>query len=461
MRPTLRLALRAAVLLLVAAPAAPAVALADTTTPDFSLSASPSSLSTGGQSASTSIRVAPSNGFAEAVTFSVGPVPTGLSASFNPTTSTTGTTLTFTPTVSCPSSGTVTVTGTAASGLTRTVQVSVVAPVCDFGIGVNPSSLSVAQGGTGLVTVLTAPQTGFSGGVTFSVTGLPTGVTAAFNPTSVPAGQSTTLTLTVAADAPATAGSVPVTVTGMAGSIAARATVALTVTATTGPSFTLSASPSSLTVPVGASATSAITVVPSGGFSGTVTFSISSSGVPASVSPTASTTGTTLTVRVPDLPGPIPSDPVPVTVTGTSGGLTRTVTVLVRETANGGGTGGVTATPVVASNSAFFNELDLRLANTGALSSMSLTITVQRTTGVAFSGQYNTVGGQIVQTNSSTASAITYTFTLASGQTLAPGANWTFAAQASGTGTAHPTSGDTFTVSYTTGGASFTQTGHF
>ena len=31
----------------------------------------------------------------------------------------------------------------------------------------------------------------------------------------------------------------------------------------------------------------------------------------------------------------------------------------------------------------------------------------------------------------------------------------------SGSGTVHPTTGDTFTVSYTIGGASFTQSGHF
>jgi len=121
----------------------------------------------------------------------------------------------------------------------------------------------------------------------------------------------------------------------------------------------------------------------------------------------------------------------------------------------------VTVTPVVNSNSAFFNELDLKLANTGSLTALTITLTVQRTTGVSFSGQFNTVGGQILQSNSSTSTAITYTFTLASGQTLGVGSGWTFAAQASGNGTVHPTSGDTFTVTYTTGGASFTQTGHF
>jgi len=92
---------------------------------------------------------------------------------------------------------------------------------------------------------------------------------------------------------------------------------------------------------------------------------------------------------------------------------------------------------------------------------LSVTIVVQRTTGVSFSGQYNTVGGQITQSNSSTSSAVTYVFTLNSGQTLGPGTNYTFAAQTSGNGTTHPVSGDTYTVTYTTGGKSYSQSGNF
>jgi hypothetical protein len=51
---------------------------------------------------------------------------------------------------------------------------------------------------------------------------------------------------------------------------------------------------------------------------------------------------------------------------------------------------------------------------------------------------------------------VTYTFTLASGQRLGAG-TFTFAAQSSGSGTAHPTAGDTFTVTSSAGSLS----GHF
>jgi hypothetical protein len=124
------------------------------------------------------------------------------------------------------------------------------------------------------------------------------------------------------------------------------------------------------------------------------------------------------------------------------------------------GNGGVTMS-VINSNSAFFDDEGVKLANTGAITALTVTITVQATTGVTFSGQYNTVGGSILQSHSSTASAITYQYTLAAGQTLSPGTGWLFDAQMGGTGTLHPTSGDTFTVTYTTGGAAFTQSGHF
>jgi len=86
---------------------------------------------------------------------------------------------------------------------------------------------------------------------------------------------------------------------------------------------------------------------------------------------------------------------------------------------------------------------------------------VQRTTGVSYSGMYNTVGGQVTQANSSTTAAITYQFTLNAGQTLPASTGRTFAVQTSGNGSLHPTAGDLYTVTYTSGGQSFTTSGHF
>jgi hypothetical protein len=126
------------------------------------------------------------------------------------------------------------------------------------------------------------------------------------------------------------------------------------------------------------------------------------------------------------------------------------------------GNGNVTVTPAVTNSTNFFNEQNVRIQNAGALTALSVTLVVRRTPGVSASGQFNTVGGgRITQSNTSTPSLITYQFTLASGQTLSASSNAVFAAQTQGSGTAHPTAGDSYTVSYTTGGQSFTQSGTF
>jgi hypothetical protein len=105
--------------------------------------------------------------------------------------------------------------------------------------------------------------------------------------------------------------------------------------------------------------------------------------------------------------------------------------------------------------------LQLRVNNTATLTALTVTVVVARTTGINYSGAYNTVGGQITQSNSSTSTAITYTFTLNAGQTLTAATGRLFAMQLSGTGTAHPTSGDTYTVTYTSGGTTQSVSGTF
>jgi chitin-binding protein len=124
-------------------------------------------------------------------------------------------------------------------------------------------------------------------------------------------------------------------------------------------------------------------------------------------------------------------------------------------------TGGVTVTKAVAANSAWYNELQVRLANTAPITAMTVTVVAQRTTGTSYSGQYNTVGGQFTQSNASTTSTVTYTWTLSAGQTVGAGSGRTFAAQLGGSGSVHPVTGDTWTVNYTTGGVARTQTGTF
>jgi subtilase family serine protease len=101
------------------------------------------------------------------------------------------------------------------------------------------------------------------------------------------------------------------------------------------PSFTLSASPSSVTITQGGSGTSTITVTDLGGFSGSVTLAASGlpSGVTAGFSPNPTTGTSTLTLTV---SATATTGTSTVTITGTSGSLTATTTVSL--TVNAAGT---------------------------------------------------------------------------------------------------------------------------
>jgi len=240
---------------------------------------------------------------------------------------------------------------------------------------------------------------------------------------------------------------------------AASTAVSATTTAVT-QDFTVSSSPSAASVTRGRTASTTVAIARTN-FTGAVTMSASGlpSGVTVAFNPSAATTGNSVTATF-TASSTATLGAATVTLTATSGSTVRTTTVSLTVTGTDSG-GTLAATPVVSTNSPWFNELQLRIANTGTLSALSITVVVQRTPGVGYSGMYNTVGGQVTQTNSSTTSAITYQFTLNAGQTLPASTGRTFAVQTSGNGTAHPTSGDTYTVTYTSGGQTFTTSGHF
>jgi alpha-tubulin suppressor-like RCC1 family protein len=100
-------------------------------------------------------------------------------------------------------------------------------PTNNFSIGVNPTTVPVVQGATGTSTISTAQVSGSAETVTLSISALPSGVTAAFSPTSVTAGGSSTLTFTVSGST--TVGTYPATVTGTAASATHSTPVTLVV----------------------------------------------------------------------------------------------------------------------------------------------------------------------------------------------------------------------------------------
>lgn len=104
----------------------------------------------------------------------------------------------------------------------------------DFSISASPSSVSIAQGSLGTSTISTSVVNGFNSAVSLSASGLPTGATASFSPTSIgaPGSGSSTMTINVGASTPT--GTSTITVTGTGGGKTHTTTVGLTVTASTG-----------------------------------------------------------------------------------------------------------------------------------------------------------------------------------------------------------------------------------
>ena len=114
-------------------------------------------------------------------------------------------------------------------------------------------------------------------------------------------------------------------------------------------------------------------------------------------------------------------------------------------------------TGISTSLSAWYDDEALILSNTGTLTALQVTITVQNTQGVSYDGISNNIGSQITMGHS----GLVYTFTLASGKTVSAGTGRRFDAEISGSGTVHVATGDTWAITYTTGGVNYQQSGNF
>ena len=199
----------------------------------------------------------------------------------------------------------------------------------NFTISAAPTSVSVAQGKSGTSTITTAISGGFNSAIALSATGQPTGVTVTFNPTSIAAPGSGTSTMTMAAASTTKAGKYTITVTGTGGGVTQHTTVTLTVTAASG--FSLTASPTAITVARGSSGTSTITSKIRGGFHSAITLSSAYSTTSFNPNPIpAPGSGTsTLTVTV---GAHAPLGAHTIMITGTGGGVTQTTKVVLTVT---------------------------------------------------------------------------------------------------------------------------------
>jgi len=195
----------------------------------------------------------------------------------------------------------------------------------DFSISATPASQTVTAGGSTTYTTSISALSGFTGTVNLSISGLPSGATASFNPASVAGAGNSTLTVATSSTTPA--GSYTLTITGTSGTLTHSTTVVLVVNAVT-PDFSISATPSSQTVTRGSSTTYTVTVGSLNGFTGTVT--LSASGLPPRATVTfnpasiAGSGSSTLTITTANK---TPAGTRTLTISGTSGSLTHSTTV--------------------------------------------------------------------------------------------------------------------------------------
>ena len=249
------------------------------------------------------------NGFSGSVNFSISGLPSGVTATFSPNPTTYSSSILFTvASTAAIGSSTLTITGTSGSETeTTTMTLTVAAPT--FSI-YGPYSVSLNQGGSATSYATVNPQYGFTGNVTLSTSGLPSGVTATFSPN--PTSGSSTMTLS--ASSTATPGTATFTIAGTSGSTATAVQAQVTVNAS---NFSLSAAPGKVFAMPGASGKSTISIVPINGFANSVNLSVSGlpAGVTATFSPATATTSSTLTLMASSTAAAGSS---PLTITGNS-----------------------------------------------------------------------------------------------------------------------------------------------
>src|SRR6266581_3054682 len=249
------------------------------------------------------------------------------------------------------------------------IGVTSAATAPDFTMTAHPNMLTIPQGSAGKTIILLTSINGFQGNVTLSppVSCLAIGCPQyTISPTVVKltANQNATAGFTIYTFSQTPLATYNVAVTGTSGSLSHSAPVTYTVVSPGPPDFTISANPSSQTLPAGDTAKSQIVLMSLNGFSGTIDLATSppplcvscpSWGVsPSSVNLQAGGTAFS-TLAFYSTTGTPPRSWV-VTVTGTSGSLSHSVDVAFTVVSSGSADFSMTANP---------NSLTISAGSTG------------------------------------------------------------------------------------------------
>jgi hypothetical protein len=198
----------------------------------------------------------------------------------------------------------------------------------DFALGLMPASLRLVSGGATQQINLDAVATnGFTEMVTVAITGLPAGVTAQPATLTLTPGIAQNVTITAATTA--AAGNATLILTGTSGTLSHSVTVPVTISSPAPPDFTLSLSPTSLTIMAGAAGSQvSVTAAAVNSFSGTVAVAITGlpTGVTANPATLSLTPGTAQSTTLTAALGAAAATPA-VAFTGTSGSFAHSASL--------------------------------------------------------------------------------------------------------------------------------------
>lgn len=302
-----------------------------TAAPDFSLSASPSTLTLlPGGSATTAVQATGLNGFSGTISVTA---PTLSDVTFTPSsfTLTPGSTRAVTVAAAAaatPASLAAAFTGTA-SGITGSRSgglTVVIIPPPDFSLSVSPALLGITAGSSGSVSVLAAGLNGFSGPISVTAPSIPN---VTFTPASFTLTPGSSQAVSVAAAAGAAAGTLGASFSGTAAGVSGPRTGSFTLEIRPPPDFAITASPTSLTLAPGSTGTVSVSAAGLNGFAGTISVTTSA---PAGVTPTpasfALSPGASQSVTLAVAAAASPGD-VTLLFSGSAAGVTGARTALV------------------------------------------------------------------------------------------------------------------------------------
>lgn len=303
------------------------------TLPNFQIAGATSTASVvPGASTSATFTVKANNGFNSAVSFSVTGLPAGVTGSFAPVSLTgSGSTILTLAAASSATSGTyaLVIAGTAGgTSHSAPLSLTVASPPPALSLTFAPSSIDVAAGASGTTTVTTTRGATFNAAVNLTISGLPQGVTAKFSSATIAAPGAGSSVLTATVGASVAGGTYVATLTATGGGVTKTAIIAINVLPA--PSFSLTISPTSLSVTPGNTGTISATTIRTTTFNSAITVKVT--GMPTGVTTSTGTISApgsgicTLSVAV---GSGVTAGNYPLTVSATGGGVTKTTSLAV------------------------------------------------------------------------------------------------------------------------------------